>query len=735
MVTAAFMEDSGWWDRHFGAFGARIPFKTLFFPALLQFCGGIDALTLRATAEQLSTDELATLVKFCLAESAWTRGFVTKQDVVSCFCVNRELVPWFHGVESRAESERMLASYGDGAFLIRFSETHPTKFTLSYMKVHTLPPHEGRREMKNCLIENLGARGYALSASPRATPYASILAFVQQSAKRLKHGVASPLAKQCNSELADIRALQDQQSNSYTAFSAETFDVATDMPSPSRAKAMLFAQSPPRRSQQQHEEEFFHSGSSTVSMNSSDCYSESYSGFSLNTVTRPPPLLPVKTNAMAPPMSSSVSSSSASTVTLPSFPDADYGDATFFNNGHDTKENSQQSHNLPDCCGATQQQEMGDYGSLQSFMITNQQPLSPSCCRPETKAPPFKLSPSRRQNGVTLQQQEKPQVDAYGTFESFASTFSAESKQLAQRQGLAISLSKVHPPSPSRGSGISIIGEENTYGSFASLSVVTKPSKSPSATINNSPLDTTDSEYGSFASLNVSTDETFALLGPPPPPPTSQFQPPQVTTIQNSSSGDQDDDDNVYGSFETLMTSNDRSSSSPSVTATVGTMKTAPLSETIPAPQTHTHSAACSALDELNAGMAHYQNKRLDEALACFIHAQEVAKGSDDKVVEARALGNLGTVYLDQQNPQQAVVCYQQCLDITRSIQDTKRERTILNNLVLALMASNELGRALVCCEVQLEMTTNAINRRKILSRMSLLRERIARQGQVAANH
>uniref|UniRef100_K3WHZ3 SH2 domain-containing protein n=1 Tax=Globisporangium ultimum (strain ATCC 200006 / CBS 805.95 / DAOM BR144) TaxID=431595 RepID=K3WHZ3_GLOUD len=729
-----FMEDSsGWWDRHFGAFGARIPFKTLFFPALLQSCGGIDAPTLRVTTEPLSTDELATLVKFCLAESAWTRGFVTKQDVVSCFCVNRELVPWFHGVVSRAESERVLASYGDGAFLIRFSETHPTKFTLSYMKIHTLPPHEGRREMKNCLIENLGARGYVLSASSKATPYASIMAFVQQSAKRLKHGVASPLAKQCNSELADIRALQDQQSNSYTAFSAETLDVAADMPSPSRAKAMLFAQSPPRRNHQ-HKEEFFHSGSSTMSANSSECCSESYSGFSLDTVTRPPPRLPVKTNASS--MSSFASSSCVSTVTRPSFSDADYGDATFFNNDLGTKGNNQQSHNTPGCYGATQ--EMGDYGSLQVFMIANQQPLSPSHCRPETKAPPFKvlLSPSRRHSGVTLQPQEEPQVDAYGTFESFASTFAAESKQLAQRQGLAVSLSKTHPPSPPHGSSISTSGEENTYGSFASFSVVTKPSNSLSAAINNSVPDTTDTEYGSFASLDVSMDDAFALLGPPPPPPTSQFQPPLVTPAQNgSSSSDQDENGNVYGSFETLMIRNDRPSSSLSVTATVATTKPTPLNEMIPTPQTHTHSAACSALDELNAGMAHYQNKRLDEALACFIHAQEVAKSSDDKVVEARALGNLGTVYLDQQNPQQAVMCYQQCLDITRSIQDTKRERTILNNLVLALMASNELCRALTCCDVQLEMTTNAINRRKILSRMSLLRERIARQGQHAASH
>lgn len=96
--------------------------------------------------------------------------------------------------------------------------------------------------------------------------------------------------------------------------------------------------------------------------------------------------------------------------------------------------------------------------------------------------------------------------------------------------------------------------------------------------------------------------------------------------------------------------------------------------------------------------------------------------------MEARALGNLGTVYLDKKNPQQAVSCYQQCLDITRAIEDTKRERTILNNLVLALVASEDYERALACCRVQLETTTNAINRRKIISRMSLLREKMARQ-------
>lgn len=125
--------------------------------------------------------------------------------VVSCFCVNGELVPWFHGLLGRAEADRVLAApqttIGDGAssptskargsdgtFLVRFSESHPTKFTLSYVKIHTSGPHVGRREMKNCLIENLGRQGYALTDS-KARTFSSILSFVQRSAGRLKYGV------------------------------------------------------------------------------------------------------------------------------------------------------------------------------------------------------------------------------------------------------------------------------------------------------------------------------------------------------------------------------------------------------------------------------------------------------------------------------------------------------------------------------------------------------------------
>lgn len=96
----------------------------------------------------------------------------------------------------RSAAERVLTApkLGDGAFLLRFSESHPTKFTLSYLKEHP----NGRREVKNCLMENVGREGYALLEGGRGRQvqqrmYKSIQSFVQLSGARLKHGVRSVL--------------------------------------------------------------------------------------------------------------------------------------------------------------------------------------------------------------------------------------------------------------------------------------------------------------------------------------------------------------------------------------------------------------------------------------------------------------------------------------------------------------------------------------------------------------
>lgn len=115
-----------------------------------------------------------------------------RAQLVANFCVNREMAPWFHGSMGRSAAERVLTAreLDDGAFLVRFSESQPTKFTLSYLKVHST---NGRREVKNCLVENMGRNGgYALlegSQNRQQRTYTSLQTFVQHNSSRLKHGV------------------------------------------------------------------------------------------------------------------------------------------------------------------------------------------------------------------------------------------------------------------------------------------------------------------------------------------------------------------------------------------------------------------------------------------------------------------------------------------------------------------------------------------------------------------
>lgn len=239
---------------------------------------------------------------------------------------------------------------------------------------------------------------------------------------------------------------------------------------------------------------------------------------------------------------------------------------------------------------------------------------------------------------------------------------------------------------PHSNPGVAVADE---YASLASLASTFSQQTPPVPALDRPVSDI----YGAFTSLSIagnrfpSQDKVSATM---PPASGNLTAPPPTPNLD------------VYGSFDSA--------------ANISSAKTTPTT---------------SALDELNVGMEFYKQKRLDDALLRFMLAQEMARATGDQVVEARALGNLGTVFLDKKNPQQAVRCYQQCLDITRAIEDTKRERTILNNLVLALVASEDFERALACCQVQLETTTNAINRRKIISRMSLIRERLARQQDV----
>lgn len=498
----------------------------------------------------------------------------------------------------------------------------------------------------------------------------------------------------------------DHQSDAYTAFSSETVVDAqeTQGNGADYSASMLFTRSPVLRAQAEYQQYGFQLP--RESGDDSACCADSYAGFTLDALSA----IPSDQNNY------------------------------ILSGGSLERENPQ----------ANTHQE-ADYGNFAAF--AERATSSKSSFYATASSTHFSLAP-----------------DGYANFDAFAASarFPAdESRELAARQAQFVSLSR----SPTRVKSHAWEDgnqhdEDSMYGSFASANV-TSPStpvlpvtiKAPSSA---SLRADSSSDYGSFAAMadSESVDGFSAAssasalpvwdpaLGPPPSPPRSILLRPSPSAVPHL--------DDVYGSFSSLTIADHRVSSSdsdsmfassaslPNLSTSDDTLlrssgsgdSTATKSESanaisdisastssLPLP----HPPRGSALEELNAGMTFYKQKQLDEAILRFVIARETARETGDKVVEARALGNLGTVYLDRRSARQAVECYEKCLEITRSIGDTKRERTILNNLVLAFVACDEFAEALAYCQVQLEMTSNDINRRKILSRMSLLRERMAR--------
>ncbi|GLD94212.1 hypothetical protein PINS_up002823 [Pythium insidiosum] len=709
-------EPSLWWYGTFGSSGVEsVPFSTVFWPALLRKCRHTVAST-----ESLSLDELRVILKYCIGNLARHADCVSKVEfdhfvarfgplesslkrLVDSLCSSRELVPWFHGTLSRKEAEGVLLtssrSLDDGSFLVRFSESQPTRFTLSYLKIHATGQHKGRREMRNVLIGNSGQDGYELCDS-KGKRYASIQAFIRCSAGRLKYGVISTLAQQCNEELANLRSRLDLASNSYTSFSTESLNpvASSERSSPGnrpvhQSSSLLFSKSPvieplPR-------------AAFVVPSNQDDTYA---CGFAASVVL--PPV------AFTPAMSS-------------------------------------KSHAPSAQCSAIQSRDMGSEATdYAPFMCSEIPPQVNEAHHqvPSQSSHPAPVSTQAPQASLTSRAAIPWQSVFLGnnTSQEQSPLLRAESNQdvYATPQDFAMLASTLESINVSHKDSGAPLESSMTYGSFDHLALAMPATAKPSQpkTMTHDPV---NDDYGNFMDASVfgqTTPSSNQAPGASDVYGTFTMSPPRTAETAPSHSSD------TYGSFAAFALEDNQDASS-GLTPVTTTSSTPPFSapaglgfgNSPPKTQSSSHpepepELQTSPLDELNAGMEFYSKKRLDDALLRFIQARESARTVGDKVIEARALGNLGTVYLDKKNAAQAVACYEQCLEITRSIKDVKRERTILNNLVLALMAGEQFDAAYQYCQVQLEMTQSDVNRRKILSRMSLLRERAARAAKTATS-
>jgi len=115
------------------------------------------------------------------------------------FFNNGMLCTWFHGTISRHQAETLISAGPAGSFLVRFSEHHPTKFSLSYKK------SDGK--LRNTLLHNLPESGVGVEQGQgEFKQYPSVAHFVQENASLLCHPVESSLYREC---MADADPAQD----------------------------------------------------------------------------------------------------------------------------------------------------------------------------------------------------------------------------------------------------------------------------------------------------------------------------------------------------------------------------------------------------------------------------------------------------------------------------------------------------------------------------------------------
>lgn len=145
---------------------------------------------------------------------------------------------------------------------------------------------------------------------------------------------------------------------------------------------------------------------------------------------------------------------------------------------------------------------------------------------------------------------------------------------------------------------------------------------------------------------------------------------------------------------------------------------------------------------ELEVGKQWYREKSFEEAALQFRRVVQMARltpsPDDDRLVEARALGNHATVLRDLRKLDEAILAYRFCCRILANLGERQLERRMLNGLSLCYMEAGRPADAKAVCERLLALTEREDNvelvRRRLEEVTLRLKEAGGEDGLVAGN-
>ena len=98
-------------------------------------------------------------------------------------------------------------------------------------------------------------------------------------------------------------------------------------------------------------------------------------------------------------------------------------------------------------------------------------------------------------------------------------------------------------------------------------------------------------------------------------------------------------------------------------------------------------------------GIARYDLRRLEEALACYEDSLMICREIGDRWGEARVLNNIGVVHRELRRPEKAVECHEQSLATCREIGDRWGEGRTLDVVSESHRRLLDFEKAIECCE------------------------------------